>query len=483
MARRIPKVIGLAGGRELTLNGYDIAYGIAVAAAAPVWLAKPAARHKVLCALGQRMGHVLPREETSNAVLIHAVSLGEMNATRELVAQLKSHRPDLHVIVSTTTTTGYERGRQLYAGKPGMSLVRFPLDFSSAVNMLLDALQPSLIVLMEGEIWPNFLLQCHRRKIPVVLVNGRMTESAFRRYRRVRFLTSSMLRRIETICAQDAVYAERFTALGAPQSSVQITGTMKFDTASIADSVPGDQELADELGLADPQDPLWVCGSTGPGEEALLLEAYCELLTHFPNLRLAIIPRKPERFDEVAELITARGFELLRRSETTGRAGLSSARDSGLRGSETTGRAGPSSARNPGRGRPGSPVVILGDTMGELRKFYSLATVVFVGRSLVDLGSRQWGSDMIEPAALAKPVAIGPWTHNFAEAVRSFKSAQSMVEVSNVQGLVKTIAGWLSDPASGVDLGQRAQAVVKENQGATARNVKVILEALPGLVA
>jgi 3-deoxy-D-manno-octulosonic-acid transferase len=195
----------------------------------------------------------------------------------------------------------------------------------------------------------------------------------------------------------------------------------------------------------------------------LLLDVYRKLLADHPTLRLAIIPRKPERFDEVAELIKSTGFELLRRSGSKGRAGPSPAR---------------SPQQIPGPGRPGSPVVILGDTMGELRKFYSLASCVFVGRSLVDLGSRQWGSDMIEPAALAKPVAIGPWTHNFAEAVRSFKSANAMVEVANGSALVETIHRWLSDPLAAAELGRRAQQVVRENQGATRKHIDVILDRL-----
>ena len=153
------------------INGYDITYGLGITLASPFWAIKASSRHKVLSALGQRMGYVPPRDTAKPAILIHAVSLGEMNATRELVKQLQSNRPNLHVVISTTTVTGYDRGRQLYGGKANVSLVRYPLDFSSAINRLLDAIKPSLVVLMEGEIWPNFLRQCEGRKIPVVLVN------------------------------------------------------------------------------------------------------------------------------------------------------------------------------------------------------------------------------------------------------------------------------------------------------------------------
>ena len=451
------------GGTPMPLiNGYDIAYTLGIALTSPIWAPCHASRHKVLSALGQRMGHVLPRGDGNPAILIHAVSLGEMNATRELVNQLQTARPDLHAIITTTTATGYDRGRQLYGGKPNITLTRYPLDFTPAIHRLLDATKPSLIVLMEGEIWPNFLRQCEKRKIPVLLVNGRISESAFARYRRIKFITASMLRRIAMICAQDQVYADRFKILGAPADRLQVTGTMKFDTASIADKVPGDDQLASDLGLIRSGAPIWVCGSTGPGEEAILLNAYRMLLDKFPALRLVIVPRKPERFDEVAKLIQSGGLPLLRRSSTV--------------------PAKPASPFSEGKPRGDAGVaarVILGDTMGELRKFYRLADVVFVGRSLVNLGSRQWGSDMIEPAALAKPVAIGPWTQNFAEAVRSFKAGNAMVEVTDVGALVETISGWLSNASAAKELGKRAQEVVRSNQGATAKHVELMLKYLP----
>jgi 3-deoxy-D-manno-octulosonic-acid transferase len=428
------------------MNLYDIAYGLGVAVAAPYWAVKPTARRKVLTAFSQRMGHVSPRDGAGPAVLIHAVSLGEINATAALVKLLKQSRPDLHVIVSTTTQTGYDRGRQLYGAEGAVTLVGFPLDFTAAIRRLLDALRPSLVVLMELELWPNFLRQCERRKIPVLLVNGRMTPTAFKRYRWGKPIIASMLRRLVNICAQDKTYAQRFEQLGAPRDRIYVTGTMKFDTAEVADRVAGDEQLAIEVGLKPGQEPILVCGSTGPGEEPIILDTYRRLLRQFPSLRLVIVPRKPERFDEVAARIRHAGFPLLRRS------------------------SGPaSSAAQP---------VILGDTMGELRKFYSLASVVFVGRTLVDLGPRQHGSDMIEPAALAKPIIIGLWTHNFAEAMRKLRDADAIREVTDGQALEKTVAQWLADPAQAAAVGQRAQVVVQQNQGATDKHARIILDKL-----
>ena len=468
------------------LNRYDIAYAAGLAATAPVWLARRRSRDKVLNALGQRMGHVRRREGDGPAVLIHAVSLGEVNATVELVRQLRAARPNVAAVVSTTTDAGYARGRQLYPVQSGVQLVRFPLDFSVAVNHLLDAVRPAVVVLMEGELWPNFLLQCERRGTPVVLVNGRVTPSSFRNYRRFKPVTEAMLRRLSAVCVQDAAYAEQFRQLGA--TDVTVTGTMKFDTALVADHAPGEAALAAACGLA-PGEPVWVCGSTGPGEEDIILDAYAELVGNgptepgrvgpwraapasageptasvsdihrasrelrspradtarlcFPQLRIVIVPRHPQRFDEVAELIRRRGLPLFRRSTHTG--------------------AG----------------VILGDTMGELRTFYGLATVVFVGRSLLDLGHRQRGSDMIEPAALAKPVAVGRWTHNFADVVRAFRAADAMAEVDDGPDLAAVVGRWLSDPAAATAMGRRAQAVVRQSRGATARHVEEIVRLLP----
>ena len=422
------------------LNRYDIAYAAGLVASAPAWLATRKSRTKVLSALGQRMGHVRPRDGDGPCVLIHAVSLGEMNATAELTRQLREARPDLAVVVSVTTATGYDRGRQLYPVESGVQLVRFPLDFSSAVTGLLDAVRPSVVVLMEGELWPNFLLQCERRGMPVVLVNGRVTPGSFRNYRRFSRVSRPMLRRLADTCVQDDRYAEQFRQLGA--ADVQVTGTMKFDTATVADRVSGDAELANACGLA-PGEPVWVCGSTGPGEEDILLDAYSRLSALGSRLRLVIVPRHPQRFDTVADLIRRRGLPLFRRSTNTG---------SG---------------------------VILGDTMGELRTFYSLATAVFVGRSLLDLGHRQRGSDLIEPAALAKPVATGPWTHNFADAVRAFRAADAVADVTDAASLVTAVRGWLADPAAAAAMGRRAQAVVRQYQGATARHAGVILRHLP----
>ena len=439
------------------INAYDIAYGLGLGLAAPFWLLKGSARRKVLKALAQRMGRVEPGGggiAVGPAVMIHAVSLGEMNATRALVARLREARLGLRFILSTTTETGFNRGTELYGSAPDCRLIRYPLDFTPAVARVLDRLKPSVVVLMELEVWPNFLRQCQRRGVPVLLVNGRLTESSYRNYRWAKPVAATMFRRLALVCAQDQAYADRFVALGAPADRVRVTGTMKFDNAQVADRIDGAEQLAAAVGLRPGSDRVWVCGSTGPGEEQIALDAYRSLLPKHPALRLVLVPRHPERFDDVAQLIERANFPLTRRS-----------------------RVAPDSSFIP---HPSSlPSVVLGDTMGELRKFYSLADVVLVGRTLVDLGPRQHGSDMIEPAGLAKPVIVGTFTGNFAEVMNAFRCANAIEEVARPEDLAGAVDRLLTDRDAAAAMGRRAQDVVRREQGATQRHADVILAELP----
>jgi 3-deoxy-D-manno-octulosonic-acid transferase len=435
------------------INGYDIAWGILLGASAPVWALRRKAREKVRRALEERMGRGVARDVSAGpAIMIHAVSLGEIDATRALVRMLAEARDDLKFVISTTTDTGAERARELYGNDPKVTLIRYPLDFSSAIARVLDGLRPSVVVLMELEVWPNFIRHCARRDIPVLLVNGRLTTASYRNYRFGRPLIAPMFRRLAAVCVQDETYAKRFKDLGAPAGRVRVTGTMKFDTAPPPGEVPGVRELANAVALRPGVERVWVCGSTGPVEEVLILEAYRNLLPRFPDLRLVLVPRHAPRFDEVAADIARAGFNVRRRSGAPVPPGMN-------RGS-------------------GVPEVVLGDTFGELARFYSLADVVLVARTLVDLGPRQRGSNMIEPAALAKPVIVGPWTQNFADAMRHFRTADAVKVVEDGPSLVRAVAEILSAPSDAAAMGRRAQDVVRREQGATARNVEVILKHL-----
>ena len=435
---------------------YDIAYRAGLALSWPVWASRHRSRAKVRDALSTRTGRAPVRRGNEPAVLVHAVSVGELNAARGLIEQLKIQRPGVHVIVTTTTTAGHELATKLFADQAGTTVVRFPLDFTTSVNRLLDAVRPTAVVLMELEVWPNFLRLCAARQIPVMVANGRVTASSFRKYRLLGALGRTMFRRLAWCVVQDEVYATRFGQMGVPTDRIAIAGTMKFDTATVGARVPGDEPLARETGLPlpaelEPNRPrVWVAGSTGPGEEAIVLDAFARLRAKLPTLRLAIIPRKPERFDEVAELIRSRGFHCLRRS---GKAALTDRKQ--------IGRA-----------------VVLGDTMGELRKFYALADFVFCGRSLVDLGPKQHGSDMIEPCALAKPTIVGPFTGNFEEPMRAFRSADAITEVADGEQLCRTLDSWLADLTAANAMGERAQQVVVAGKGAVERHLRLLLPLL-----
>jgi len=428
------------------LNFYDIAYSAGLALSAPIWGLGRRARARVRQAFDLRMGDVPNRYDDQLAVMIHAVSLGEMNATRALIDALRVARSDLRFIVCTTTHVGFDRGTVMYGQSRDVTLIRYPLDFSSAIARVLDRMRPSLVVLMELELWPNFLKHCEMRRIPVILANGRITEPSYKRYRLLKPVVTTMLKRLGVLCVQDETYAKRFIDLGAPKDHVIIAGTMKFDTALITDQIDGEDLLADEVGVSRGRDLLWTCGSTGPGEEEMLLDVYAKLKPIHPELRLAIIPRHPQRFDEVAALIESRKLPLKRRS-----------------------------TNNPAY----LDAIILGDTMGELRKFYSLANVVFVGRSLVDLGHRQHGSDMIEPAALGKPVIVGKFTTNFADAMIKFRQSDAIVEVGSERELHDAMTRLLSDTSKAKAMGDRAQLVVRQQQGSTHLHANAILKLLP----
>jgi 3-deoxy-D-manno-octulosonic-acid transferase len=461
---------------------YDLIYKLGLWGTSPLWWSMPKARAKVRDALSTRSGHVGQREGKQPALLLHAVSMGELNAARTLIDLLRSSRPDLHLIITTTTTTGHARALELFGNRDGFTVLRFPIDLSGAIQTMLDALRPDVVVLMELEVWPNFLSICRKRNIPVVIANGRITAPSFRKYKLLGPLCKSMFRKLRFVCAQDHVYADRFQQLGVAPENLHTLGTMKFDSATISDRIEGDTELALDMGI-DRTRPLLVAGSTGPGEEAMLIDVYKKLLARFPDLQLALIPRKPERFNEVAELITASGFACIRRSENrpVTDAITSAKSDIGYRKSEIDSRSPFDSKSQITDGGPAlrdrKSQIFLGDTMGELKKFYSLATLVFVGRSLVDLGPKNHGSDMIEPAALAKPTIVGPHTGNFEEPMRALLAGNAITVVQTADHLTTTLTHWLQNPTHAQ--GHRAQQVVASQLGSSQRHLELLLPLLP----
>lgn len=422
----------------------DLVYALAVCVLWPWLLWRRFRRGPSGVPWREYFGRVPARPVSARCVWLHGVSLGEINATRTLVAELRQRLPDTVVVISATTRTGLTQARKLY---PQHQVFRFPLDVSFAIHAAIDRIRPSVIVLMELEVWPNLMEVARQRGVPVVIANGRMTAAkSVRRFNRplIRRLARRMFGRLAWVGAQDATYAQRFIDVGVPADRVTVTGSVKYDAADITDHIAGQDELATEMGLRRDA-PLWVCGSTGPGEEEALLDAYTKLLEHFPDLQLALIPRKPERFDEVARLIVQRGYACLRRST----------------GAPTV----PPNVVEP---RP----MFLGDTMGELRKFYALATVVFVGRTFVPLG----GSDIMEVAALGKAVLVGPHCENFAEALALLQGAGAVRVLTSPTAVAGAVTDLLRHPERREKMGSAGRAAIASRRGATAQTITRLLD-------
>jgi 3-deoxy-D-manno-octulosonic-acid transferase len=446
----------------------DFCYLLAAAVFAPIVAYRSWRTGKYRRDWDQRRGF-LPKMTAGPArVWIHAVSMGEVNSIRGLVEMWRARCPDVEFVISTTTDTGMDQARKLFKD---LTVVRYPLDFSWFVRRALDRIAPTLIVLVEAEVWYQFITQASARGIPVVVISGRLTEQkSMRRFRWVMPVARRMFGSLTWVGALAEEHADRFRRLGVPAGRVTVTGSMKWDTAQVADSLPGSDELARAMGV-DHDQPVWVCGSTGDGEEEIILKAYAQLRQRRPELQLMIVPRKPERFDEVAELIQRSGFECLRRSGCPDGSQMSEYHRHKAGGSLD--KAGGS------LDEAGGPPVRLGDTMGELRKFYVLADVVFVGRTLADMG----GSDMMEVAGLGRPIVVGPHTENFAEAVERLDAGGAIRILSGdltdpdaADKLAVAVCDLLDDPVAAREMGRRGQEIVKRNRGATERTVNQLME-------
>ncbi len=431
----------------------------------------------------ERFGAVPALDPTKGRIWIHAVSLGEINATPRLVDALRQRLDDVEIAFSTTTDTGYARAVQLYGAE---CVFRFPLDFSPVIARVLRRVSPSMIVLVELEVWYNLVRMATRRGIPVVVVNGRLTPRSARRFHRLGRAARAMFGDLAWVGAQDLPISSRFRELGVPDERVEVTSSLKWDSATIADRVEGADLLAGAMGI-DRSRPLWVCGSTGPGEEVMILDAYRRILNRWEDGPrgvprsfedggagerpvLAIIPRKPERFTEVARIIERAGFACVRRSEHPDEAKSNRV----ARASEHLPAQPQTHAHADGDTCSTCPPVFLGDTMGELRKFYSLARVVFIGRSLVPMG----GSDPMEVAALGKPMVIGSYTENFELPVAALCEGDAIRVVESAGELSDVIDAILRNPSLAQELAARPRQVVIRNQGAAQRTADKLVALL-----
>ena len=386
----------------------------------------------------QRFGKISRRSPEKKCIWLHAVSVGEVNAAKTVIEELEDRFAEFEIVISTTTDTGFARATNLFSRDH--QVFYFPFDFSRAMHRAFGNIRPAICLLMELEIWPNFISLAKRLDVPVVVVNGRISDKSYAGYKRIKPFTRNIFGKISLVLAQTDQYAQRFREIGA--GNVIVTSSLKYDTAQITDKVQGADALAAQINIGSER--LWVAGGTGPGEEQIILDVFKHLRQsdQFEDLRFVIVPRKPERFDEVARTIADAGFDFIRYS----------------------------SFKNTDVNCKEKPPVILGDTMGDLRKFYSLATIIFVGRSLVPMG----GSDMMEAAALGKCTVFGPHAFNFRQTVDSLLAGNGAIIVNDGDELLKTMRKCLLEPDYAREIARNGQEDIKRNQGATIKSIEQI---------
>lgn len=420
---------------------YTLFYTLGLAAVSPRVLIDLLRGGRYSIALRERLGAV-PRalDPHRGAIWLHAVSVGEVHAARGLIPHLRQRWPERPIVLSTTTPTGQEMARRASGADATFYM---PLDLPWSIAGYMEVLRPSLLLLVETEIWPNLLRACDRRAIPVALVNARLSERSCRRYQWLRRLWPQPLRMIGRICARTQEEAERFRRLGIEDDRIWTTGNLKGDAAALAPPREARERLAAELGLpaiddhASDHGPLIVAGCTMPDEEQKVLLAFRRVRDHVPGARLLLAPRHPERFDEVAGLVAAAGFSCRRRTAPGG---------------------------------PEDAAVLLLDTIGELPAAYGLGRVAFVGGSLVPTG----GHNMLEPAVQGRPVLFGPHVDNFTSLAADLEQAGGGQRVDDAE----TLGGWLdrllADEALRSRMGEHARSVAMRDAAAGTRTARIL---------
>lgn len=388
--------------------------------------------------IGERFAFALPSLKPGG-IWVHAVSVGESIAAAPMVRALLERHPELPVTVTCMTPTGSERIQALFGER--VQHCYLPYDLPWAAGRLLDRLQPKLAVIMETELWPNHIHQCAKRGIPVALANARLSERSARGYARFAGLTRPMLAEMSWIAVQTDAEAERFRQLGARPERVTVTGSIKFDLRIDPSLVERAAALRAEWGAT--ARPVWIAASTHAGEDEIVLDAHRRLLEAHPDALLILVPRHPERFAAMAELCRQRGFATCRRS-------LGEAVTEDIQ-------------------------VLLGDTMGELLFLYALADLAFVGGSLVANG----GHNLLEPAALGKPVLSGSHLFNFLEIAAQLRDAGALREVVDAGSLSTALLQLWEQPAGAQAMSEAGLAVLRANQGALQR----LLDGLDRLLA
>ncbi|MCM8800944.1 MAG: 3-deoxy-D-manno-octulosonic acid transferase [Candidatus Omnitrophica bacterium] len=388
-----------------------------------------------------RFGFLPKGLSLNQAIWIHAVSVGEAMVAKGLIQKLKESFPKKPFVLSTVTVTG-NKVIQRFAQKDDF-VTYLPLDLSFIVKKFLRKINPVILVILETEIWPNLIFYLSKRDIPIVVVNGRISDRSYKGYMIIRPLVKEVFKRINLFCVQSQTDAQRLINLGVDKERIKITGNMKFDLGDYLKLKEEPYGVGLRLGLK-PQERLWIAGSTHPGEEGIVLEVYRNLLKDYPSLKLLIAPRHPERSPQIERLILRFGFNPLRLTQIAQKDKIES-----------------------------NTVFIL-DTVGELMNYYAIAEVVFVGGSLVKRG----GHNILEPAFLEKPILFGPYMFNFKDIVDLFLKEKAAILVYNKIDLKDKLRNLLGNLKIKEDLSKRARDLVIKNQGVTLRNLEYILKIL-----
>lgn len=417
----------------------DITYLAGLTVSSPLWGYKLLATGKWRTDWQGRFGKGdrLPKEPGTQTILFHAVSVGETSLIRRLVEELTSRDDKLNIVIANTTNTGINQSQKLYGNKH--PIVRYPLDLSCSVSHFLDRVQPDVVATVELEVWPHLTEACHKRDIPICVINGRISDRSFPRYKKFTPILRSTFGKLSAAAMQTQTYADRIIAMGTPPEVVKVLDTMKWDAADLSDTVDGADALANAMGI-DRNRPIVVLGSTGDNEEKLLSDALEQTLS--PDVQIIIVPRKPERFDAVASQYP----KIIRRSK------------------HADGSARPLDHQR----------YFLVDTLGELRKVYCLGDVVIVGRSF----NRWGGSDPIEPVALGKPVIYGPHHRNFTEVANALADGHGMLILQTPGEAAKETANLLANPDKASKLASAGRDVIRMRIGATQRHADLLFNLL-----
>ena len=427
----------------MKLLGYNLLFPVAFILYLPIFVFRLLRRGGVSSCFLERFGiYSRERREACRAVAdpvwVHAVSVGEVVAALTFLRRWQERDPERRFVLSTTTTTGHAVAEKKLPD--GIPLIYCPLDFWPFVASALNLIRPSMLVIFEVEVWPNLVLLARRRNIPVVLVNGRMSDRSADGYSRHRWFFGSVFESFSSICVQSDQDAERVRRVVGDRVPVAACNTMKFD--QIPDAAGADKEgvLNDTFG-PDPR-RIWIAGSTHSGEEALVADTFTELKQEFPDLKLILVPRHCERTPEVRDVLNGRGLSYR----------LLCPRD--------------------GEEQSGSPVdILVVNTTGELMNFFAVADVVFVGKSLA---GQEGGHNIIEPAIFGKAIVHGAAMQNFRLVVKVFKDRDAVVEVGSDAALAEAVRQLLRDPDKRRQLGERARQVVDEQRGAISKTLDTI---------